>query len=81
MDVAFVVDGDVLLVSFHVRKIRRSKARAEVRKFVSSWREHNSYLVYDKDAKGMYCRACREAKTNSVWGLKLCTALCKSRLV
>ena len=30
MDVTFVADGDVLLVSFHVLKIRRSKARAEV---------------------------------------------------
>ena len=36
VDVTFVVDGDVLLVSFHVLKIRRSKARAEVRKFVSN---------------------------------------------
>ena len=45
VDVTFVADGDVLLVSFHVLKIRRSKARAEVRKFVSSRREHNSYLL------------------------------------
>ncbi len=54
VDVRFIVHGDFLLVSFHVLKIRGSKARAEVHKFVSGWEEHNSYLVYDKDAKSMY---------------------------
>ena len=36
VDVTFVVDGDVLLESFHALKIRRSKTRAEVREFVSN---------------------------------------------
>ena len=31
-----------------------------------AWGDLNEYLEYDKDAKGMYCRACREAKMDSV---------------
>ena len=42
-----------LLVSFHVLANPRAKAEA-VRKFVPGWSAANKYLVYDKDAKGMY---------------------------
>ena len=73
VDVTFVVDGDVLLVSFHILANPRAKARA-VRKFVSGWSDATKYLVNDKDTKGMYCRACREVKMDSAWGLKLCSA-------
>ena len=55
VDVTFVEDGDVLLVSFHVLANPRPKAKVSVRKFVSAWNDANKYLVYDKDAKGMYC--------------------------
>ena len=55
VDVTFVVDGDVLLVYFHVLANPRAKAEA-VRKFVPGWRAANKYLVYDKDAEGMNCR-------------------------
>ena len=55
MDVTFVVDGDFLLVSFHFLANARAKAEA-VRKFVPSWSAANKYLVYDKDAKGIYCK-------------------------
>ena len=55
VDVTFVVDGDVLLVSFHVLANPRAKAKVSVRNFVSAWSDANKYLVYDKDAKGMYC--------------------------
>ena len=53
VDVTFVVDGDFLLVSFHFPASPRGKAEA-VRKFVPGWSAANKYLVYDKDAKGMY---------------------------
>ena len=55
VEVTFVVDGDVSLASFHVLANPRAKAEA-VRKFVRDWSAANEYLVYDKDAKGMYCR-------------------------
>ena len=55
VDVTFVVDGDVLLVSFHVLANPGEKAKVSVRNFVSAWSDANKYLVYDKDAKGMYC--------------------------
>ena len=36
VDVTFVVDGDVLLISFHVLANPRAKAKASVRNFVSA---------------------------------------------
>ena len=47
---------------------------------MSAWGDANKYLVYDNDANGMYCRACREANMDSVWGLKLCTHMRMSRV-
>ena len=44
VDVTFVVDGDVLLVSFHVLANPRAKAEA-VCKFVPGWSAANKYLL------------------------------------
>ncbi len=55
VDVTFVVDGDILLVPCHVLANPRANAKVSVRNFVSAWSDANKYLVYDKDAKGMYC--------------------------
>ena len=55
VDVTFVVDGGVLLVSFHVLDKPGEKAKVDNRGFMLAWGDANKYLVYDKDAKGMYC--------------------------
>ena len=55
VDVTFVVDGGVLLVCFHVLDKPGEKAKVENRGFMLAWGDANKYLVYDKDAKGMYC--------------------------
>ena len=67
-------------VSFHVLAKPREKAKVTNRGFMVAWGDLNEYLEYDKNAKGMYCRACREAKMDSVWGLKFCTHMRKSRV-
>ena len=64
VDVTFVVDGGILLVSFHVLDKRGEKAKVDNRGFMLAWGDANMYqvsgilmyLVYDKDAKGMYFR-------------------------
>ena len=63
--VIFVVDGEGVLVYFHV--VANPKARAEPnRNFSPRWRNAYQLLDYDKDGKGMFCWACRDAKMDFV---------------
>ena len=50
VDVTFVVDGDVLLVSFHVLAKPWEKAKVTNHGFMVAWGDLNEYLEYDKDA-------------------------------
>ena len=79
VDVEFVLDGEGVLVSFHVVASPKIKA-ASNRNFVSRWMNANELLLYDKDGKGIFCWACRDANMDFVWDLKLCTALRKIRV-
>ena len=73
--VIFIVVCEEVNVSFHVvaNPVENPKAKAEANSnFMPRWMKANELLEYDEDGKGMFCRACREAKMDCVWGLKLC---------
>ena len=73
VDVVFVIDGEGVLVSFHV--VANPKAKTDPnRNFVTRRRNASEFLVYDYDGKGMFCRACRDTKMDLSRGLKLCTS-------
>ena len=67
VDVTFVVDGDVLLVSFHVLANPGEQAKVFVRNFVSAWSDANKYLVYDKVARGMHCSVAPHSYNTHCW--------------
>ena len=79
VDVEFVVDGEGVLVLFHAIANPKLQA-APNRNFVSRCMNTNELLLYDEDGKGIFCWACRDANMDFIWGLKLCTALRKSRV-
>ena len=58
VDVTFVVDGDVLLVSFHVLAKPREKAKVTNRSFMVAWGDLDEYLEYESYYTTRMPRAC-----------------------
>ena len=65
-DVEVGVPSDAAFVSFNVVEKPTAKAEPVSHEFVPSRSSVNEFLVHDEGAKGMFCRAYREARMDSV---------------
>ena len=64
--VIFIVVCEEVNVSFHVvaNPVENPKAKTEAnRNFMPRWRKANELLEYDEDGKGMFCRGCRDSRS------------------
>ena len=65
VDVEVGVASDGAFVSFFLVEKPTAQAEPVLRNFVPSWSSVNEFLVHDEDAKGEFCRACRQSVSSS----------------